>query len=956
MAENNDVTMRMHVDITDLKKSMADAQRQIKLANAEFKATSATMEDWQSTSEGLSAKLKQLDTTLTSQKSVLSDLQSAYNKVAEEQGENSKGAQELAIKIANQKAAIANTEKSINKYETALSDLDTENADVADSSGKAEKGIKSVGDQAKDSENKTSGLKGKLADLAKNGMAAVATAAAGLVTAFLGSAEATREYREDINKLQTAYKTAGYGAETATEMYKSFFSVLGEEDRSVEAVNHLAKLTQSEEELAKWTDICAGVWGTFGDSLPIEGLTEAANETAKVGQVTGPLADALNWAGISEDEFNQKLAECNSEQERATLITNTLNETYAEAAKNYKELNGDIMDAQRAQSELTDAMAKVGAAAEPVMTSIKLFGASLLTELLPGIEEVSSALMGLVKGEEGAADALGSSLSDLIMSALNKVIELLPTVANIGLSLITSIIQGLLSALPQLVTTAIEIINTLIIGLSTAIPEIVLAIVDIIPKIIDAIMQQLPIFIQACVTFLLGIVQAIPQVISAIVEALPQLITAIVDGLVSGITALTQGAVQLLMAIVEAIPQIIDALVEALPQVINAIITALITALPQLMQASITLFMAMVEAIPQIIVALANALPQIIDAIIDTLLDNLPLLLECAVQLFMAIVEAIPEILVALGKAVPEIVSAIMTALNGLLPKLVLFGAEVLKKVLKFFADIIVKAGTKTGEFITKIINKLKELPGKLWTKFTEAIAKVTAFFSDINEKAKTKASEFVNKIIEKIKSLPDDMWKTFKSAIAKVVSFGNDLKTKAEEAGKKLVKGIKDKIEDLPSDIKEVGKNIVEGLWNGINDKFDWLTGKIKSFASDVTSKLKSFFGIKSPSRVMRDQVGKYLALGVAAGIDKNKDAVTQSMKNLANSVSQPFEFGAGNIKAKVNSAVRSASNKNSINGNASTQNTTYTFNQYNSSPKALSRLEIYRQTKNQLNFAKGV
>ena len=190
-----------------------------------------------------------------------------------------------------------------------------------------------------------------------------------LTKSFLDLAESTQEYREDQAKLDAAFTTAGFTAEQVGTAYTDFYSILGEEDRSVEAVNHLAKLCETEEELTQWTDIAAGVWATFGDSLPIEGLTEAANETAKTGQLTGVLADALNWAGLSEDEFQASLDACTSEQERAALITGTLNGLYEEAAENYKELNGDVMDARRAQAELTDAYAQLGAIAEPIMTT-----------------------------------------------------------------------------------------------------------------------------------------------------------------------------------------------------------------------------------------------------------------------------------------------------------------------------------------------------------------------------------------------------------------------------------------------------------------------------------------------------------------------------------------------------------------------------------------------------------
>ena len=156
-----------------------------------------------------------------------------------------------------------------------------------------------------------------------SGLTALVGALFDAVGSFASLAEETAAYRDDMAKLDVAFTTAGHSTETANTAYKSFYAILGESDRSVEAANHLAELTKNEQEVAQWATIAAGVTAKFGDSLPIEGLTEAANETAKVGQVTGPLADALNWVGISEDAFNEKLAACNSEQERASLITST---------------------------------------------------------------------------------------------------------------------------------------------------------------------------------------------------------------------------------------------------------------------------------------------------------------------------------------------------------------------------------------------------------------------------------------------------------------------------------------------------------------------------------------------------------------------------------------------------------------------------------------------------------
>ena len=152
-----------------------------------------------------------------------------------------------------------------------------------------------------------------ITSFAKTAVGVGVAGATALTTAFIALDSATEEYRVAMGKLNTAFDAAGFSAESARKSYRNFYAILGDTDTATEASQLLAKLAENEQDVSTWTRIAAGVSGTFGDSLPIEGLIEAANETAKVGQVTGVLADALNWAGIMEDDFNEKLEACGSE-------------------------------------------------------------------------------------------------------------------------------------------------------------------------------------------------------------------------------------------------------------------------------------------------------------------------------------------------------------------------------------------------------------------------------------------------------------------------------------------------------------------------------------------------------------------------------------------------------------------------------------------------------------------
>lgn len=173
---------------------------------------------------------------------------------------------------------------------------------------------------------------------------------------------ATEEYRVAQGKLNTAFKTAGYSAANARDVYRDFYKILGDTDTATEASQLLAKLAENQQEMQKWTKISAGVYGTFGDSLPIEGLIEASNETAKIGQVTGVLADALNWAGINEELFNERLAACSDESQRNQLIMETLSETYSKASEEFYANNEQLIKHRENQIALQESTGKLGEA------------------------------------------------------------------------------------------------------------------------------------------------------------------------------------------------------------------------------------------------------------------------------------------------------------------------------------------------------------------------------------------------------------------------------------------------------------------------------------------------------------------------------------------------------------------------------------------------------------------
>ena len=268
---------------------------------------------------------------------------------------------------------------------------------VAIDSNGATQALDDVSEKAGSTRDEVSSAVTKIGTVAGNIAKGIGIAGAAIGGAWIAAIEGSREYRAEMALLESAFQTAGHSSTEAKNTYSELNAVLGDSGQAVEASQHIALLADNEKELQTWTDICTGVFATFGESLPIEGLAEAANETAKTGILTGGLTDALNWAGIKEEEFQKKLDSCTTEQERQDLIMNTLNGTYKKASDQYKETNKDVFAANKAQEKLTDAYAELGRIGEPIMTAIKEKVAEMASAAIPHLEDFVNKVKDLKK-------------------------------------------------------------------------------------------------------------------------------------------------------------------------------------------------------------------------------------------------------------------------------------------------------------------------------------------------------------------------------------------------------------------------------------------------------------------------------------------------------------------------------------------------------------------------------
>ena len=579
MAENErEITTVFKADISNFTAATQQLNRDVALVNSEFKNATASMGKWSDNTDGLKAKLTQLNGTLDAEKKRLALLEAQYDELKAAGKENTAEAQRLAIAINNQSAKVKTTQKQIDNYTSALKDLESTSDDTKESVDELTNSAEKQGSTFKS-------IAGAVGGGLVKGVVGIGAAAAGAVTGFLALGESTREYRVGLAQLETAFSQVGFSAEDTYEAFNYFGSVLGDTKKAQETMLVLGQLVDTEKELESWTDTLTGVYATYGEAIPLESMSEALVLASKQAVAEGGLADALEWGGVNLESFNEKLESLNTEEERSAYIQETLNGLYGEAAEQYKELNKDALAASTASTNLQHAMAQIGAVAEPILTMLKEATAAFIMTLEPAVKLIGEGLQGVFNGTAGAAETLATGLNDLFKIILEKATTFIPTVVDVIAELLPQIITTIVGALPQLVNTVATVFTQLLNSLSEMLPTLIPVIIEAILLIVETIIDNLDLIIDAGINVILaladGLINALPILIGKTPIIIEKLVTAIMDNLPKLIRAGVQLIVSLGQGLIDAIPQLIT----NLPTIIKSIVNGLLEGIPDLIAA-----------------------------------------------------------------------------------------------------------------------------------------------------------------------------------------------------------------------------------------------------------------------------------------------------------------------------------------------------------------------------------
>lgn len=698
--------------------------------------------------------------------------------------------------------------------------IDTE----LDSSG-AKDGIKGL------SSSIASSVGGAVKSIAKIGTAATAAGATATAALVKSSVDAYASYEQLRGGIETLF---GAGGQSAKEYAKSVGKSTDEAKKDYQQLMNAQNIALKNADKAyKTAGMSANDYmetvTSFAASL--KQSTKNETEAAKAAdQIVVDMSDNANkmgtdmtmiqnaYNGFAKQNYtmldNLKLGYGGTQAEMQRLLKD------AEKISGQKYELGNFKDMAEAIHVVQTEIGITGTTAKEASTTIEgsvNSAKAAWTNLVSGMSQDNADMDKLINEFIESVGIAAGNILPRIEQALSGVGTLISTL----MPKIMGELPGFLEkVLPQLLTSGANIVVTLVQGMVNAIPTLLNMVPTIMTQVGETLVTAFPQLLNSLMT--VG-----TQLVAFILENFPILMDTIAEGLNSSmLEKILIMSITFLQNIIQAFTQSLPILLESLINLLAQVIEFILQQMPMIVNLALQLIVGLADGLLKAIPSLLETLPEIISQLVEGVLDCIPQIIDAGTQLLESLVDNLPEIINTIVEVIPEIITNLIDAVLDHLPDIIDAGFKLITALVDALPQIIITIVKAIPKIITGIIGALIKAIPKIITTGVELLVSI-------------------------IKNLPQ--------IIAKIIT-----------AIPKIIQALVDGFGDYLSDMADIGLNLIKGLWSGIKNAEAWLRDKISGFFGGVVDSIKDFFGIASPSKLMRDQVGRFIAQGIWVGFNE--------------------------------------------------------------------------------------
>lgn len=601
---------------------------------------------------------------------------------------------------------------------------------------------------------------------AAKALTAYTTAATGLATATFASIESTREYRNDLAKLEQGAKTSGNSFSEMKKELVNLTALTGESDSSIEALSNLMSAGFSDTQIKSAVESLSGAVIKFPDTLKIESLADSLQETIATGAGTGQFAELIERSGASLDDFNNGLANCSGEAERQQYALQWLAESgLAQVNAEYEKSHKALLDYEKAEQAVNEANSKIAQSAMPIAASFKKGYAGVLgafADVLTGVDKTGAEFNAKISVFLSNIAGMAVQYLPVLLTAVNTIIQsvvtnlpmlletiLPPLISGFNL-LITGLIDALPEFLPVLLDSFVMLFSSLIDSVNLVIEQLMPLLPDIITQISTALIENLPVLLDGALQLFLGLIQSLNQVIEQLMPMLPELITNLCDTLINNIPAIISAGFDLLIGLIQGITECIPTLVQKIPEIVDSIVGAFSNNIGELITAGINLIIALASGLPQAIPQVVMAIPQIITAIINALMEQD--WLQVGIDIVRGLADGLIDGVNIIWDKIKEMASSLLSSIKNAL------GIHSPSKLFRDKVGIFLAQGVGVG-FVDEMDKVTKDMQNALPTSFDTMVnADISSFLNTKNHNTSSeKSNSGITVIIDKVEIHNDD-------------------------------------------------------------------------------------------------------------------------------------------------------------------------------------------------------
>ena len=601
---------------------------------------------------------------------------------------------------------------------------------------------------------------------AAKALTAYTTAATGLATATFASIESTREYRNDLAKLEQGAKTSGNSFSEMKKELVNLTALTGESDSSIEALSNLMSAGFSDTQIKSAVESLSGAVIKFPDTLKIESLADSLQETIATGAGTGQFAELIERSGASLDDFNNGLANCSGEAERQQYALQWLAESgLAQVNAEYEKSHKALLDYEKAEQAVNEANSKIAQSAMPIAASFKKGYAGVLAafaDVLTGVDKTGAEFNAKISVFLSNIAGMAVQYLPVLLTAVNTIIQsvvtnlpmlletiLPPLISGFNL-LITGLIDALPEFLPVLLDSFVMLFSSLIDSVNLVIEQLMPLLPDIITQISTALIENLPVLLDGALQLFLGLIQSLNQVIEQLMPMLPELITNLCDTLINNIPAIISAGFDLLIGLIQGITECIPTLVQKIPEIVDSIVGAFSNNIGELITAGINLIIALASGLPQAIPQVVMAIPQIITAIINALMEQD--WLQVGIDIVRGLADGLIDGVNIIWDKIKEMASSLLSSIKSAL------GIHSPSTLFRDKVGIFLAQGVGVG-FVDEMDKVTKDMQNALPTSFDTMVnADISSFSNTKNHSSSSeKSNSGITVIIDKVEIHNDD-------------------------------------------------------------------------------------------------------------------------------------------------------------------------------------------------------